>query len=341
MILLDVAPFKQALKTEGSVVIVPHKNPDGDALGSCLALYHFLTNQGFECQVIAPNGYPDFLSWLPGSEDILIAENELENAEDYVRRASLIFTLDFNDLSRCGALEESISAATGLKLMIDHHIDPKSYAEVIYSDTQMSSTCEMVYNLITNLADQTALTPAISSCLYTGIITDTGSFKYPAATSNTLRIAAELVDRGADKTLIAQELFDQGHLSRFKLMGRCIDSLEVLEPYSTALMYVTEKDKYECHFRKGDTEGFVNMGLQLKGIHFSAIFIEHAEDRMIKISFRSIGDFDVNAFARAHFNGGGHKNAAGGRSDSTLEETLKQFKSLLPHYLTTLKSPLS
>lgn len=341
MILLPIEQFKHALKAEGKVAIVPHKNPDGDALGSCLALYHFLSSTNFQCRVIAPNGYPDFLNWLPGSDHVLLAENELQQAEKYIAEASLIFTLDFNDLSRSGVLEKSISMALGVKLMIDHHIDPKPYAEVIYSDTHMSSTCEMVYELIMALSGKKALTPEISSCLYTGILTDTGSFKYPSASSNTLRIAAELIDQGADKTYIAQELFDQGHLSRFKLMGRCIDSLEVYEQYATTLMFITEKDKQECHFRKGDTEGFVNMGLQLKGIQFSAIFIEHFEDRMIKISFRSVGDFDVNAFARAHFNGGGHKNAAGGRSDLSLEETLNNFKSLLPTYLTSLKKPLS
>ncbi|MFM1807599.1 MAG: hypothetical protein RLZZ242_324 [Bacteroidota bacterium] len=338
MISYDIAPLEHALKSGESAVIIPHKNPDGDALGACLALYHFLTSRGKTCTVIAPNGFPDFLNWMPGSSEILIAENAQEQAHHLIQETELIFTLDFNDLSRCGVLENSVASATAFKVMIDHHIDPKDYAQLTYSDTNMSSTCELVYHLITAMDGTSVLSSEISSCLYTGILTDTGSFKYPTATATTLRVVAELVDHGADKSRIAQELFDQGHLSRFKLMGRCIEHLEVFETYATALMYLTEKDKQDCQFKKGDTEGFVNMGLQLKGIHFSAIFIEHAEDRMIKISFRSIGAFDVNAFARAHFDGGGHKNAAGGRSDLSLEETLVKFKSLLPHYLTSLKS---
>ena len=337
MSLLPLRELQNALNTPKKAVVIPHKNPDGDALGSCLALQQFLNTQQHDCTVVSPNDFPDFLKWLPGADHIVIAESDLDNASLLIQSADVIFTLDFNDLSRAGLLEH-VLAGKGETIMIDHHIDPKDYATITYSDTAMSSTCEMVYNVITQLRGSEALTPAISSCLYTGIMTDTGSFKYPSATATTLRIAADLVDHGADKTAIAQALYDQGHLSRFKLMGRAIESLEVIPSHATALMYITEKDKSECHFKKGDTEGFVNMGLQLKGICFSVIFIESAEDQMIKISFRSSGDFDVNTFARKHFNGGGHKNAAGGRSEQSLSETLAYFRSLLPEYLSTLKS---
>ncbi len=340
MSLLPLRELQNALNTPKKVVVIPHKNPDGDALGSCLALQHFLNTLQHDCTVVSPNDFPDFLKWLPGADHIVIAESNLENAFSLIRSADLVFTLDFNDLSRAGLLENALVEYEGKAIMIDHHIDPKAYPTITYSDTSMSSTCEMVYNVITQLGGSEALTPAISSCLYTGIMTDTGSFKYPSATATTLRVAADLVDHGADKTSIAQALYDQGHLSRFKLMGRAIESLEVIAPHATALMYITEKDKSDCLFKRGDTEGFVNMGLQLKGVFFSVIFIENAEDQMIKISFRSSGDFDVNTFARKHFNGGGHKNAAGGRSEQSLSETLAYFRSLLPEYLSTLKSHL-
>ena len=338
MRILTIEGLSDLLSTPKKIAIIPHQNPDGDALGSCLGLQLLLSNAGHHAQVIAPNPFPHFLAWLPKSEDILIAEDQLESCKSAVNQADLIATLDFNHLSRCGVIEPLISEATQPILMVDHHISPADYATYMYSDTSASSTSEMIYHLANYIGLETHINADIATCLYTGILTDTGSFKYPNAGSETLRIAANLVDSGADKTKINALISEQGSLSRLKLMGRCLDSLEFLEEYHTVYMCITENDKIASNFQKGDSEGFVNFGLSLKGCCFSVIFIENSEDQSIKLSLRSTGDFDVNQFARDHFNGGGHKNAAGGKINTSIEQAVALLTSLLPHYKESLKT---
>lgn len=324
--------LKTVLNQPQNIVIVPHKNPDGDAMGSTLALYHYLTGQGHDAIVIAPNDYPDFLKWLPGDNNVLIFENDQVNAEALIQEASLIFTLDFNALHRVGDMVNSLEASTATKIMIDHHQQPDDYAKYIYSDVSMSSTCEMVYNFIEILDDLDKIDKDIATCLYTGIMTDTGSFRFPSTTSRTHDVISQLIAKGANNSEIHNKVFDTNSYSRLQLLGRAMKNLKVITEFSTAYISLSQDELDEFNFKKGDTEGFVNYGLSLKGIVFAAIFIENKQDDIIKISLRSKGEFSVNEFSRTHFNGGGHTNAAGGRSHDSLESTIDNFISILPQY---------
>lgn len=334
----DIAVIKSLLERPQSIAIIPHKNPDGDAIGSCLGLHHFLNTMQIESTIVAPNDYPKFLKWMPGNDSVLNFERENSQSKSALEKATLIFTLDFNDFSRTGQLEDVLLASKADFVMIDHHQQPSSYAKVTYSDVSMSSTCEMVYNLIEGLGKTPSITPEIATCLYTGIMTDTGSFKFSSTSGRTHRIVADLIEKGANNTTIHQKVFDANSPSRLRLLGVALKNLVILDDYRTA--YITlSQDELDAHdFKKGDTEGFVNYGLTLEGVVFSAIFIENKEEAIIKISFRSIGSFSVNEFARAHFNGGGHTNAAGGRSESDLKTAIENFESLLGDYKHKLNS---
>ena len=337
MNLADIATIKSIFSQPQNVVIVPHKNPDGDAMGSCLGLCIFLKAKGHNAHVVAPNDYPKFLKWLPGNNEVLNFERENQEAKALINEATVVFTLDFNDLSRCGQMEPILSELDVDFIMIDHHQQPNDYARVTYSDVSMSSTCEMVYNFIDFLGEVVSIDQDIATNLYAGIMTDTGSFKYKSTSSRTHRVVADLMDRGADNMEIHRQVFDTNPPSRLQLLGVALSNMVILEEYRTAYITLTQEELDRYDFKKGDTEGFVNYGLTLEGIAFAVIFIENREEGIIKISFRSVGDFSVNEFARKHFNGGGHDNAAGGRSEETMEETVANFKAILKTYKDKLK----
>ncbi len=328
----DIATVKTLLSKPQKVVIIPHKNPDGDAMGSCLGLSHFLSSLGHNTTVVTPNDYPKFLKWLPGNGAVLNYERENSQSKKALAAANLIFTLDFNHLSRTGQMEGPLADSEAIFVMIDHHQQPDSYAKVTFSDTAMSSTCEMVYDFIEALGGASEITPEIASCLYTGIMTDTGSFKYPSTTSKTHRIVANLMDKGASHTAIHQKVFDNNTPTRLHLLGTTLNNLKILREYATAYTTLSQEELDRYDYSKGDTEGFVNYGLTLEGIKFAVIFIENEEEGIIKISFRSVGNFSVNEFARKHFNGGGHTNAAGGRSEQNMQETTSRFEAILADY---------
>ena len=328
----EIHLVKDILSTPKKIVITPHKNPDGDAVGSVLALWHYLKQKDHEASVIVPNDFPVFLKWMPGVDEIINFEKSKDTASGLIEKAEIIFTLDFNDLSRVGGMQESFLKADAKFIMIDHHQEPEPYATVEYSDVSMSSTCEMVYNFIEYLGDRDLITTEMASCLYAGILTDTGSFKFSSTTGRTHRVVADLIDKGADNSKIHNQIFDTNSSDRLYLLGRALNNLVILKEYNTAYISLSKKDLEEFNFKKGDTEGFVNYGLSLEGIYFAAIFIENSEDDYIKISLRSEGSFSVNEFARAHFSGGGHTNAAGGRSDLPMKETILKFTSLLDNY---------
>lgn len=328
----DLQTFRQLLSTPAKIVIVPHKNPDGDALGACLGLWYYLAAAGHSAVVISPNDHPRFLKWMPGNDKILNFEKEQERASVLLAEADLIFTLDFNHLDRVGAMREALEVSKADFLMIDHHQAPGDYAVATYSDIGMSSTCEMVYNFIEQLGDLDKIGPEIANCLYAGILTDTGSFKYTATTSRTHRVAADLIDRGARNTEIHNKIFDTNTPERLQLLGCALRNMVILKAYNTAYTSLRQEELDAHQYKKGDTEGFVNYGLTLEGIRLAAIFIESRDEGIIKISFRSEGDFSVNEFARAHFAGGGHLNAAGGRSQEPMEKTIACFESLLETY---------
>ena len=332
MNLEDINAVGVLLSKPQNIVIVPHKNPDGDAIGSTLALWHYLKNKGQKVHVIVPNDYPKFLKWMPGHEQILNFEKENSQATALIKEATLIFTLDFNHLSRIGQMEPMLTDSHANMIMVDHHQAPSDYARYMYSDVTMSSTCEMIYNFIEFLGDDDKITPEMAICLYTGIMTDTGSFKYASTTSRTHEVVAALIDKGAENTKAHNLVYDTNTPNRLHLLGCALKNMVILEDYNTAYITLSQDELVTYGYQKGDTEGFVNYGLTLHGIYFAVIFIENKEEGIVKISFRSEGEFSVNEFARKYFNGGGHTNAAGGRSDISLQETIEYFVSILKEY---------
>ncbi|MBU2996509.1 bifunctional oligoribonuclease/PAP phosphatase NrnA [Cellulophaga baltica] len=332
MNLEDINKIKELLSTPQKIAIIPHKNPDGDAIGSTLGLWHYLKNAGHDATVVSPNDSPKFLKWMPGCDAILNFEKENSQAKNALSEATLIFTLDFNDFGRVGQMEQFLEDATAQFVMIDHHQAPSDYAVVTYSDVTMSSTCEMVYHFIDYLGDSDKVTPEMANCLYTGIMTDTGSFRFRSTTSKTHVVAGHLIDKGAKNSDINNAIYNTNSPSRLHLLGCALKNMVILDEYSTAYITLSQDELDLYKYKKGDTEGFVNYGLTLEGIKFAVIFIENREEGIIKISFRSQGNFSVNKFARTYFEGGGHDNAAGGKSDLSLKETAARFLSILPEF---------
>ena len=325
----DIQAIQLLLATPKKIAIIPHRGPDGDAMGSTLGLYHFLLKNKHHPVVVSPNEFPDFLAWMPGSETIKIFEKDKQNCTKILEEAELIFTLDFNALHRTGEMEHVLAKLTAPFVMIDHHQKPDDYAVVTYSDTSFGSTCEMLYNFISHLGKKADIDKTIGTCIYTGILTDSGSFRFPKTTGTTRRIVAELIDLGVENTEIPSLLFDNSSFGRLQILGRALQNMKVITEHKTAYTTLTQEELNSFDYVKGDTEGIVNYGLSIKGIVFTAIFIENKEEKIIKISFRSQGDFDVNQFARDYFNGGGHRNAAGGKSEVSMEETIRKFEDLV------------
>ncbi len=325
----EIQLIKELLSSPKKIGIIPHRSPDGDAMGSTLALYHFLKKLDHNPVVVAPNDFPEFLSWMPSAETVVIYENNKSEVSKLLKNQELIFCLDFNALHRTGELENVLNKLSVPFVMIDHHELPDTFAKVTYSNTSFGSTCEMVYNFIEFLNKKEWIDKTIATCLYTGIMTDSGQFRYPKTTGNTHRIVAEFIDLGVDNTAIPNLIFDNNSTYRLQLLGKALQNMKFLQQYNTAYTTLSQEELDQCHFAKGDAEGIVNYGLSVKGIHFAAIFVEQKHEGFVKISFRSQGSFDVNQFARTHFNGGGHKNAAGGKSFETLENTVKKFEEII------------
>lgn len=325
----DIQAIQLLLSTPKKIAIIPHRGPDGDAMGSTLGLYHFLLKNNHHPVVVSPNEFPDFLAWMPGSKTVKIFEKDKENCTKILEEAELIFTLDFNALHRVGEMEQVLTKLKAPFIMIDHHQKPDDYAAFTYSDTSFGSTCEMIYNFISFLGKKEDIDKTIGTCIYTGILTDSGSFRFPKTTGTTHRIVADLIDLGVENTEIPSLLFDNSSYGRLQILGRALQNMKVLTEHQTTYTTLTQDELDSFNYIKGDTEGIVNYGLSIKGIVFTAIFIENREEKIIKISFRSQGDFDVNQFARDYFNGGGHRNAAGGKSEFSMEETINKFEDLV------------
>ncbi len=325
----DITAIQELLSTPRKVVIIPHRSPDGDAMGSTLGLYHFLKKFNHDAVVIAPNEFPEFLAWLPSSDSVLIYEKEREKTAQIILNADLVFTLDFNALHRTGEMEQVLKKVTAPFIMIDHHQKPDDYAKYMFSDTKYGSSCEMLYHFIVDLGYKTLIDKTIATCIYTGIVTDSGSFRFPSTTSTTHRVVADLIDIGIKNGAVHNSLFDNDSYNRLRLLGQALQNMKILYDKKTSYITLSQKELDDNNYVKGDTEGIVNYGLSIKGIVFTAIFIEHREENIIKISFRSQGDFDVNQFARTHFNGGGHINAAGGKSYLSMKETVAKFEEIL------------
>ena len=334
----DIQDIKQLLTTQKKIVIVTHKNPDGDAIGSTLGLYHYLKLNGHNAVVITPNDYPEFLKWIPGENTILKYDADTKKANDLVENADLIFTLDINTLHRTGNMESILTNSNAIKVMIDHHQQPDDYAKYMYSDAKMCSTSQMIYHFIEMLDDVNKIDSAIATSLYVGIMTDTGSFRFAATTSTTHCVIADLIDKGANNANIHNNVYDNNSFNKLQLLGCALNNLRLIKEFNTAYITLSQNELNSFDFKKGDTEGIVNYALSLKDVIFAVIFIENKKESIIKISLRSKDDFDVNAFARKNFNGGGHTNAAGGRSELDLKNTIDKFISILPNYKNDLKS---
>jgi phosphoesterase RecJ-like protein len=338
MILKGFEELKRFLESSKNIVIVGHRNPDGDAMGSTLALKHYLGKKGHDCTVVVPNDYPDFLHWLPGSETTFRFDWQNSQSQRAVNNSDIIFLLDFNALHRVGSdLQKTLEKYPNDFAMIDHHQQPDD-VKYMYSDVTICSTCQMVYQFIEMNNDLDLIDVDVATCLYTGIMTDTGSFRFRSTTSDTHRIIADLIDKGAENDRIHNNVYDANSYNRLLLLGQALSNLQILPSYKTAFITLTDEEKNRFDFQKGDTEGVVNYALSLKGIIFAAIFIEDKEQNIIKISFRSKGNFSVNQFSRNHFSGGGHDNAAGGKSDESMEKTITNFTRLLSEYQSDLET---
>ncbi|MBA6155492.1 DHH family phosphoesterase [Tenacibaculum sp. S7007] len=332
MILKHFKELQEFLSQPKNIVIIGHRNPDGDAVGSTLGLKHYFDKKGHTTQVLMPNEYPDFLHWIPGSDTVKRFDRQNTQSIKALAKSDIVFLLDFNALHRVGTdVQNTLEKYENDFALIDHHQQPDDF-KYMYSDTTMSSTCQMVYNFIVMMGDNDLIDKNIATCLYTGIMTDTGSFRFRSTTSTTHRIIADLIDKGAENDRIHSNVHDANSYSRLLLLGQALSNMKVLPEYKTAFITLTEEEKKRFNFEKGDTEGVVNYALSLKGIVFAAIFIEDVEQGIIKMSLRSKGKFSVNQFARNYFNGGGHDNAAGGKSLESMEDTIATFKSLLPKY---------
>ncbi|MFT4800875.1 MAG: phosphoesterase RecJ-like protein [Flavobacteriaceae bacterium] len=328
----DISITNKLLSTSKKIVIVGHKNPDGDAVGSCLGLCNFLKQKGHQAQVVMPNDFPDFLKWIPEASSIINYEQNFEETKAAIQQAEIIFTLDFNALNRTGDLATELEESIADFILIDHHQQPDDYAVVTYSDVGMCSTSEMVFHFMEALDSIELLNKEIATQLYVGIMTDTGSFRFPATTATTHRVIANLIEAGANNSTIHQNVYDTNSPDRLKLLGTALNNMVMLPEFRTAYITISQDELNENNFKKGDTEGFVNYALSMSGVIFAIIFIENKKEDIIKISLRSKGDFSVNEFSRNHYNGGGHTNAAGGRSLKSLTDTIEEFISILPRY---------
>ncbi len=328
----NILAFKEFISVPRKVLIIPHFKPDADALGSSLGLAGYLKKKNHNATVITPSDYPEFLSWMPGNSEVVIFSKEkLAEFERQTAESDLIYCLDFSSLKRINELGELVAKSSAKKVLIDHHLEPEDFADFVQWDDTAASTAELVYRLIHELEDENHVDEDIANCLYAGLMTDTGGFRHSNTTKRVFETAAALVEHGADPARISKLIYDTNTLERMRLMGFVLkDKLNVIPEYRTAYIALRIDDLKKYSSQTGDTEGLVNFGLSVKGIRLAVLISERKEN--IKLSFRSLGDFSVNDFARKHFDGGGHKNAAGGQTTLGFDETLKKFLDLLPLY---------
>ncbi|MGQ8335447.1 DHH family phosphoesterase [Sunxiuqinia sp. A32] len=319
------------LKADGQIVIVPHVNPDGDAIGSALGLARVLKNSGANVQVVSPTNYPNFYNWIVGNEDVIVHSSHKKKAKSAVENTKLLICLDFNHLSRAGDLKESVESYKGPSVLIDHHPNPQAFTELMISHPECSSTAELVFQVVKLLGLQQFVDKDAAEAFFCGIMTDTGSFDYNVSDPQTFQTISELLELGINQEAIHSRVYDNYSADRMRLMGYCLsECMEVYPEYHAAMIYLTKEVQKKFNFVPGDSESFVNLPLSIKGVHFSTLFTE--KDDQVKASFRSKGEFAVNEFAGENFNGGGHRNAAGGEVKTSLKETLDLYRSLLPAY---------
>lgn len=315
------------------IVIVSHVSPDGDAIGSSLGLWHFLNSQDKNVHVIVPNAFPDFLKWMPGAKEVIQYNRYKEFADKLIMEADVICCLDFNVLSRIDEMEEIVRVSPGRKMIVDHHLYPGDFARIVISHPQISSTSELVFRLICQLGNFSDITKEAAECIYTGMMTDTGGFTYNSNDREIYLIIGELLSKGIDKDEIYRNVFNTHSEGRLRLMGYVLyEKMQVFPQFNAALITLTREEQKKFEYKKGDTEGFVNMPLSMKGICFSVFLREDTEKDMIKVSLRSVGTFPCNEVATEFFNGGGHLNASGGEFYGPMEDAVALFKQALVKY---------
>lgn len=323
--------FKKVISENKSFLITTHRGPDGDAIGSSLAMYHFLKNQDKDVNIITPNSFPKFLNWLPDSEKIIEYEKNTSFSDKLILNVEVTIMLDFNDLSRIEPLSNSISNSNSFKVLIDHHQDPdKDICNLCFSYPKISSTCELLFTILNN--SNFKINESIANCLYTGIVTDTGSFKYSCTTEKTHKVASNLISKGVDSNKVNNLLFNNNSSDRIKLLGYCLSSKLKIYNKKSAIISLDQKELNKFNFEKGDTEGIINYALSIKEVIFAVFVVE--KDDLVKISFRSQGQVKVNEIAKKYFGGGGHLNAAGAKSDFNLKQTIKKIEEIIKTEIT-------
>ena len=324
--------FHKWLERGEKFVIVSHVSPDGDAIGSSLGLWHFLCSQGKTANVVVPNAFPDFLKWMPGSKDILLYDRYREFANKLIAEADVICCLDFNAIHRIDAVGPAVLASPARKILIDHHLYPEDFCQIIISHPEISSTSELVFRLICRLGYFGEITKEGAECIYTGMMTDTGGFTYNSNDREIYFIISELLTKGIDKDAIYRKVYNTYSESRLRLMGYVLTQMKVYDGYNAAMISLTKNEQGRFSYIRGDSEGFVNIPLSIKNVVLSCFLREDTEKPMIKISLRSVGTFPCNKLAAEFFNGGGHLNASGGEFYGTMEEARKVWEQALEKY---------
>lgn len=330
--MLNFKDVKAALSTPKNIVIIPHKTPDADALGSSLGLRGYLLKKGHTAHVISPTDYPEFLNWMAGNESVLIyGSNQMRECARLISQADIIFCLDFNSLNRIDELGALVEKSSASKFLIDHHLDPDCFADFNFVSTEASATAELIYEFIVKVGDRELIDKPIAECLYAGIMTDTGQFKHNNTNQNVHFVTANLMELGADTAKVASLIYDTNSYDRLKFLGYALSQrLKYLPEYHTAYIAIDANDLKKFNSRTGDTEGLVNYALSLDGVVLGVLISERGGE--VKLSMRSKGDFSVNDFARKHFNGGGHRNAAGGTGDASFNDTVIKFEEIIKMY---------
>ncbi|MBL7981493.1 MAG: bifunctional oligoribonuclease/PAP phosphatase NrnA [Flavobacteriales bacterium] len=326
-----VAELAALLSAPRSLTIITHYNPDGDAMGSSLGLAHVLRAAGHRVQVVVPNTPAPFLNWLPGAEEVLVFDRSKEAGTAALKNAELVLCLDFNRQDRVGQAEEVLRNVPD-KVLIDHHQDPEPFARVVFSDTSACATCQMVFDIVSALGLASKISVEAATCLYTGLVTDSGSFRFSSTKPHTMRVAADLMERGVLVERVHGAIMDDNTADRLRLLGFTLsERMQVLPELGVAMFHLSQADLRRFNFAPGDTEGFVNYGLSIRGIRLSAFFMERPD--VVKVSLRSKGDLPVDLFCKEHFNGGGHRNAAGGQGNEGPEAAMRKFMEQLPAFL--------
>lgn len=335
----DYKGLELYIRKAKNLVLCTHSNPDGDTLGSCLGLYHFFKSIGIESQIISPDPSPSFLNWMPGYKQVYIYQSDKEKADQIINHADVILHVDYNAMHRTGDdLSLALQKANQAKhIMIDHHPNPESGFKAYVSDVSACSTAQLAYQLTQEISDSSLLNMEAATCLYVGLITDTGSFSYGMVDEKPYLIAAELVKAGIDDKWIHEKVYSNNTLNRLKLLGYALsEKLVVNKDQEWAYISLEQQELEKYNYQAGDTEGIVNYALSIEGVK-AAILLTHRNDK-IRLSFRSKGNFAINSIARTHFNGGGHVNAAGGNSILSMEETIEKLKNVMGSHVMNAKS---